>query len=146
MVEIPDPKPGLIIRFSYLWRDERDRGREEGSKDRPCAVVLAVAEIDGRKRVAVAPITHSKPPPKSGAIAIPPQTARRLGLDDIPQWIVTREVNLFSWPGLDIRPVPGKAPATIAYGYLPQRLAIQMLDAVRAHLRIKSSRTVERDE
>ena len=108
MAEIPGPQPGLVIRFSYLWREERNRGREEGSKDRPCAVVLAVTDTGGRKRVTVAPITHSKPAPKDGAIAIPPETARRLGLDDIPQWIVTSEVNLFLWPGVDIRPVPGK--------------------------------------
>ncbi len=145
MADIPDPQPGLVIRFSYLWRDERTRGREEGTKDRPCAVVLAIADTNGRKRVAVVPISHSKPPPNSGALAIPPETARRLGLDDFPQWIVTREVNLFTWPGSDIRLVPGKNPATIAYGFLPQHLANKVLEAVRDQVRRKSSKIVERD-
>ena len=85
MVDIPDPQSGLVIRFGYLWRDERDRGREESSKDRPSAVVMAFSEADGRKRLAVVPITHRKPDARSGAIPVPPATARRLGLDDVPQ-------------------------------------------------------------
>ena len=38
----PEPRPGLVIRFSYLWKPEADAGRVEGVKDRPCAIVLAV--------------------------------------------------------------------------------------------------------
>jgi hypothetical protein len=146
VVDIPDPQPGLVIRFSYLWRDEHDKGQDEGSKDRPCAIILAVMEASGRKRVAVAPITHATPELNSGAILIPPATARRLGLDDLPQWIVTREINLFTWPGGDIRPVPGKAPSTIAYGHLPHALATQVIEGVRHHVRSRSSQAVERDE
>lgn len=146
MVDIPEPKPGLVIRFAYLWRDERDSGRDEGSKDRPTAVVMTFEEKDGRKRVAVVPVTHSKPDARSGAILIPPATARRLGLDDIPQWIITREVNLFTWPGVDIRTVPGKTPASISYGYLPFALTQQVLEAGRAQVRRKSARSVERDD
>ncbi len=146
MVDIPEPKPGLVIRFTYLWRDERDRGRDEGAKDRPAAVVMTYDEADGRKRVAVVPVTHSKPDARSGAIPIPAATARRLGLDDVPQWIVTREVNLFTWPGVDIRAVPGKTPATIAYGFLPYALTQQVLEAVRAHVSRKTAKSVERDD
>ena len=40
-MSLPDPKPGLVIRYSFLWSHERDRGAIEGSKDRPCAIVLA---------------------------------------------------------------------------------------------------------
>ena len=146
MVDIPDPQPGLVIRFGYLWRDEQDKGREEASKDRPSAVVMAFNESDGRKRVAVVPITHTKPHARSGAIPVPPATARRLGLDDVPQWIVTREINLFTWPGVDIRAVPGSHPATIAYGQLPYTLTEQVLAAVREHVRQKAAKSVERDE
>jgi len=38
-VSLPTPRPGLVIRYSYLWAREHDQGREEGVKDRPCAVL-----------------------------------------------------------------------------------------------------------
>jgi hypothetical protein len=38
----PDPIAGMVIRYAYLWRSEYERGLEEGLKDRPCAVLLAV--------------------------------------------------------------------------------------------------------
>jgi hypothetical protein len=31
---IPNPEPGLVISYAYLWHDEHHAGREEG-KDRP---------------------------------------------------------------------------------------------------------------
>jgi sugar phosphate permease len=41
-VALPEPIPGLVIRYSYLWHSEYVRGREEGQKDRPCAIVAAI--------------------------------------------------------------------------------------------------------
>jgi hypothetical protein len=38
---LPEPAPGLVICYSYLWHDERRRGVDEGRKDRPCAIVVA---------------------------------------------------------------------------------------------------------
>jgi hypothetical protein len=35
---LPEPRPGLVIGYSYLWERDFRAGREEGSKDRPCAV------------------------------------------------------------------------------------------------------------
>jgi hypothetical protein len=32
---IPNPEPGLVISYAYLWQHERQAGREEGQKDRP---------------------------------------------------------------------------------------------------------------
>ena len=58
---LPKPEPGLVIRYSYLWHDEFLEGREEGVKDRPCAVVLAAKTADGRTVTTVLPITHSLP-------------------------------------------------------------------------------------
>jgi hypothetical protein len=46
-VSWPEPQPGLVIRFSYLWKREADAGREEGVKDRPRAIVLAVERKQG---------------------------------------------------------------------------------------------------
>ena len=57
----PDPEPGLVIRYAFLWRREADAGLEEGLKDRPCAIVLAVKSEIGETTVYVLPITHSAP-------------------------------------------------------------------------------------
>jgi hypothetical protein len=39
---IPNPEPGLVISYAYLWHGEHQAGREEGIKDRPSVIVLAV--------------------------------------------------------------------------------------------------------
>lgn len=44
---LPVPEPGLVIRYAYLWDREAREGRDEGSKDRPCAIVLVVADEAG---------------------------------------------------------------------------------------------------
>jgi hypothetical protein len=36
------PRPGLVIRYAYLWESEARQGREEGVKDHPYAIVLVV--------------------------------------------------------------------------------------------------------
>jgi hypothetical protein len=145
-VDIPEPEAGLVIRYAYLWRDEQRRGLEEGQKDRPCAIVLAVARAEGSQRVVVAAITHSPPHAGTAAIRLPPQTAKRLGLDDEPQWIVTHEINVFTFPGPDIRPVPSSQPPSIAYGYLPHGLTAQLISQVRENVHQRTSVTIERDE
>lgn len=58
----PEPYASLVIRYSYLWKREHEAGREEGTKDRPCAVVMAIMDQDGEWEVLVLPITHSPPP------------------------------------------------------------------------------------
>jgi hypothetical protein len=145
-VDVPDPQPGLVIRYAYLWRDEHRRGLEEGRKDRPCAIVLAVEQAEGAKRVVVAAITHTPPQAGTSAIAVPPLTSKRLGLDDAPKWIVTQEFNIFTWPGPDIRPAPGSNPPSIAYGQLPHALTTQLINQAREHVRHRTSVAVERDE
>ena len=57
----PEPVQGLVIRYSYLWRAEFERGREEGIKDRPCAVILVTTGGPDAPVVTVLPITHSIP-------------------------------------------------------------------------------------
>ena len=50
---IPNPEPGLVISYAYLWHHEHQAGREEGQKDRPSVIVLAVErEADGATLVA----------------------------------------------------------------------------------------------
>lgn len=122
----PTPIPGLVIRYSYLWRGEYLRGQEEGVKDRPCAVLLAVTNADGETKVIVLPITHTPPNDLADAIEIPAATKRRLGLDDTRSWIVFTESNRFTWPGPDLRPAKSGDPSSVAFGELPSDLFNKM--------------------
>lgn len=117
----PEPEVGLVISYSYLWSDEAAAGHVEGRKTRPCAIVMAV-QRDGERRplVAVLPITHSPHPNPETAIEIPRRLADHLGLDDDRSWVVLEELNVFTWPGYDLRPVPGQA-GKFHYGFLPPR-------------------------
>jgi hypothetical protein len=121
-VSLPAPKPGLVIRYSYLWADEHDDGREEGVKDRPCAILLATTTDEDELRVIVLPVTHSQPRVPQDAVEIPAPTKRRLGLDDDQSWIVLTEGNAFTWPGPDLRSAPGRGPESVALGFLPAKL------------------------
>lgn len=54
----PAPRPGLVVRYGFLWRHEYEAGADEASKDRPCAVVVATSSgHTGDIRVVVSPIT-----------------------------------------------------------------------------------------
>lgn len=119
---LPDPHPGLVIAYAYLWADEHAAGREEGVKDRPCAIVLVAERAEGGVMVTVVPVTHSAPADPRTAVEIPATTKRRLGLDAERSWIVCSEVNRFIWPGVDLRRVPGSNPPRFAYGVLPPGL------------------------
>ncbi len=118
----PTPAPGLVIRYSYLWRSEHLRGQEEGVKDRPCAVLLAMTDDEGEQKVIVLPVTHTPPNHPAHAVEIPAATKRRLGLDDERSWIVLTESNRFTWPGPDLRPAISGDPTSIAFGLLPKAL------------------------
>ena len=113
------PRAGMVIRYSYLWRSEQRRGLEEGLKDRPCAVLLAVTGGAGERRVVVLPITHAPPRDPAEAVELPHSTKRRLDLDDQRSWIVLTEANRFVWPGPDLRPARPGNSASIVYGELP---------------------------
>lgn len=119
---LPKPAPGLVIRYSFLWSHEAQAGHEEGSKDRPCAVLLTTVTKDGREIVTALPVTHTPPTDPRLAVEIPAGTKARLGLDAERSWIVLNEANRFQWPGPDLRPVPGDKEANIAYGLLPTAL------------------------
>lgn len=121
---LPDPFPGLVLHHSYLWHDQHQRGLEEGSKDRPCVVVLAITHEDDDTVVTVAPVTHTPPRMAGEAVEIPASTKIRLGLDEGRAWVVVSEANRFRWPGVDLRPVTGKG--AYDYGVLPPGLFRQV--------------------
>jgi hypothetical protein len=123
---LPEPTPGLVISYAYLWHDQRRVGLEEGRKARPCAIVLAKIDDGGDKRIYVAPITHSRPDDPY-AVELIPKVKRRLGLNDEPSWIVTNELNWFIWPGFDLRPVARNRLSTFDWGVLP----VEIFDAVK---------------
>jgi len=121
MSPLPEPFPGLVIRYAYLWRKDHAAGRDEGVKDRPCAIVLNTRKEGGEIVVTVVPITHTPPANVAMAVEIPQRVKRHLKLDSERSWIVCTEVNRFVWPGPDLRPVPGSDNA-YSYGVLPPKL------------------------
>jgi len=140
---LPLPLPGQVIRYAYLWWSEARLGREHGVKNRPCGVVLTRIDKAGRTIAYILPITHSPPAKDEDGIEIPPATKRRLGLDPERSWIITTELNQFTWPGPDIRPT---ASGEYLYGYLPQKLMHLVLDQVKKHARDKKLNAVSRSE
>jgi hypothetical protein len=118
-VSWPAPRPGLVIRYSYLWEREARQGREEGVKDRPCAIVLVLLREGGHPVVRVLPVTHAPPEYPDDALEIPQATKQRLGLDAERSWVVLNEANDFIWPGPDLRPAVNGDLSSVAYGMLP---------------------------
>ncbi len=141
----PDPKPGLIIRYAYLWNEQAKRGQQEGLKDRPC-LILDVDEKPGRRIVSVLPITRNVQHGFTKPVEIPHRTIARLGLRENQQWIVTTEGNRFTWPGFDVRGIPDKRDEKYAYGMLPRALFIQARDAFNEHVYERRFYGVGRDK
>lgn len=140
------PEPGLVIRYAYLWRDEKIRGREEGEKDRPCMIVNIFEDGTGNKIVRVAPLSRTPPRDLSSAIELPPGVKRHLGLKDDPQWIITDETNRFIWPGPDLRPLPqSKSGRDFAYGLMPGALFRKVRDVFVATAGARRDFPVDRD-
>jgi hypothetical protein len=125
-VTLAKPEAGLVIRYAYLWLREHLEGREEGTKDRPCAIILATHNHDGEKQVLVVPVTHSPPQNLAAALELPPIVKKHLGLDSERSWVILSESNLFDWPGPDLRRVGDRDDSSVAYGFLPPRLFAEM--------------------
>lgn len=143
-----EPKPGLVIRFDYLWRDEHLRGQADGRKDRPCVIVVATKEReDGSRRVMVCPITHSPGQRNQTAVEIPPQLARALDLDEGRMWIKTHELISFTWekdriPAGMVRTPCGKW----LHGIVPYAIREAVLAQVRQNNQQRRLSQVKRDD
>lgn len=116
-MSFPAPELGLVINYVYLWRREQEIGITEGSKSRPCAVILAIENNE----IFVSPITHSKPSSDTPNLEIPLRVKKELGLGDEPSWIILNEMNGFKWVGYDVRSISRKSN-NIVYGHLPPKL------------------------
>jgi hypothetical protein len=147
-VPLPLPVPGLVIRYSYLWHSEHLAGREEGAKDRPCAIVAAIRPTDhaGETRVLVLPVTHTPPTQAAPAVEIPARVKERLRLDMARSWVVLFEWNEFIWPGPDLRRAPGGDENSVAYGMLPPGLFAMIRDRFLAVATARRARRVPRTE
>ena len=142
----PTPVLGLVIRYSYLWRAEQERGQEEGGKDRPCAVILTASTADGETTVTVLPVTHTPPADERFGVELPAATKRRLGLDDDRSWVVLTEANRFQWPGPDLRPRVAGDASSVAYGLLPAALIETIRTRLIALLKNQQASLVTRSE
>jgi hypothetical protein len=105
-VPVPVPEPGLVISYSYLWHSKYRQEREEGVKDRPCAIILVAGDDGGRMVVTVVPVMQNPPQDRSDAVEISLAVKRRLGLDESRSWAVVSEVNRFCLAGS--RPAAGQ--------------------------------------
>ena len=126
---LPEPKPGLVIRYDYLWNREAASGRDHG-KDRPACLVAASDSNTKPRFVVILPITHSAPAGNTIGIAIPPRVRQALGLqalglDDEPCWVIVSEHNVDEWPNGGLQPLPGR-PGVFSYGFIPPSLFRQI--------------------
>ncbi len=89
-------------------------------------VVLATRERAHGIEIVVAPITTRQPEAGAAAVEVPARVRDHLGLSDDRSWIVCDELNSFTWPGPDIRPVRGAGDINPFYGKIPGRLYEQV--------------------
>jgi len=141
---IPPPVPGMVIRYAYLWSDDKAKGRVEGAKERPCVLVLAVRQATGIIQTVVAPITHAPPGDPADSIEVPSTVRQSLGLDTERQWVRLDELNSFGWPGFDLRPHP--RTGAIAYGMLPRDFYEEVRIRILERNKRKRLKPISRDE
>jgi len=142
---LPIPEPGLVIGYSYLWHHESLQGRVEGTKDRPCAIIVAHKTVQGGTEILAVPVTHSEPDNPAEGIEIPESTRHRLGLNDEGRsWVILSELNRFIWPGPDLRQVQSDPDIRYDYGLLPPNFFEQLKQKLLALHRQQSVVTVER--
>jgi hypothetical protein len=140
MVTFPWPLAGMVICYDYIWLHEHTRGWEQGSKDRPCVVVLTLPG----KRIIALPITHRKPDDPLDGMQMPPAVKARLGLDPEPSWVILTEANTFEWPGPDLCPVNPRDANSPVYGVLPEIMIREIRNRVVARARNRTIRVIER--
>jgi hypothetical protein len=123
-VPLPEPRPGLIIRYDYLWIREAAAGREQG-KERPACLVAASDPATSPRFVVILPITHTRPDQDAAGVEIPAKVRKVLGLDDAPSWVIVSEHNVDEWPNAGLAPLPGQ-PGIFSYGFIPLGLFAQV--------------------
>ena len=139
---LPDPKPGLVVRYDYLWTHEAAAGRDQG-KTRPTCLIAATDPAVLPRYVVLLPITHTPPGADSAGIEIPARVRQALGLDDTLSWMIVSEHNIDEWPNAGLSPLPGQ-PDVFSDGFIPPGLLAQIKARFLELARAKESRTVRR--
>ncbi|HEX4159805.1 MAG TPA: hypothetical protein VHY79_15170 [Rhizomicrobium sp.] len=121
---LPEPRPGLVIRYDYLSSREAAVGRDQG-KERPACLVAATDPVRSPRFVVILPITHTPPDAQTVGVEIPARVKAALGLDDARSWIIVSEHNVDEWPNAGLAPLPGR-PESFGYGFIPPRLFAQI--------------------
>lgn len=88
-------RPGEVILYPYRWAREAVADRSaEGSKERPCGVVVAAVAATGRTHLLLVAISSKAPQADQEAIMLPEIERRRAGLDlHREAWIYVSEAN-----------------------------------------------------
>ena len=120
----PEPKPGLVVRYDYLWTHEAAAGHDQGN-DRPTCIIAATDSLVRPRYVVLLPITHTPPTGDTVGVEVPPKVKQALGLDDEPSWVIVSEHNIDEWPNGGLSSVPGR-PGVFAYGFIPPGLFKQI--------------------
>ena len=139
---IPDPEPGLVIRYDYLWTHEAAAGHDQG-KTRPACLVAGTDPAVLPRYVVLLPITHTPPAGDTVGIEIPARVRQAIGLDDMPSWVIVSEHNIDEWPNGGLSPLPGQ-PDVFGYGFIPPGLFAQIKARFLELARAKKSGTVRR--
>ncbi len=119
---LPEPRPGLVFRYDYLWSREAKSGRD---KERPACLVAASDSTINPRFVVILRITHTPSLDDTVGIEIPPRVRQSIGLDDAPCWVVISEHNIDEWPNDGLAPLPGR-PGVFGYGFIPPSLFTQI--------------------
>ncbi|MFE0753115.1 hypothetical protein ACFW16_04100 [Inquilinus sp. NPDC058860] len=139
---LPDPKPGLVVRYDYLWAHEAVAGRDQG-KDRPACLLAATDDVVRPRYVVLLPITHSPPAGEVVGIEIPAKVKHAMGLGDEPSWVIVSEHNIDEWPNGGLSPLPGR-PDVFSYGFLPPGLFAKIKASFLDLAKAKRSSAVRR--
>lgn len=121
---LPEPRPGLVIRYDYVWSREAAAGRDQG-KERPACLVAATDSTTSPRFVVILAITHTPPDKDTVGVEIPAKVREGLGLDDVPSLVIVSEHNVDEWPNGGLAPLPGR-PGVFSYGFIPPGLFAQV--------------------
>ena len=90
MTQRDELKTGTVLRYSFLWSREHERGKEEGRKPRPVAVAFNIGT-----KIGLVPITTQQPASRKAGIEIPDAEKSRAGLDiGLRLWVIPDEMNI----------------------------------------------------
>ena len=141
-MSFPEPRPGLIIRYDYLWTLEAATGQKQG-KDRPACLVAASDSSANPRFVVILPITHTPPDQNTVGIELPIRVKQAIGLDDAPSWVIVSKYTIDEWPNGGISPVPERA-GVFSYGFIPPGLFARIKTRFLELAREKKSDAVRR--